>query len=274
MFKIGEFSKLTQVSIRMLRYYDENGLLIPAKVNPINGYRMYTGEQIATLKRILFLREIGLNVSEIRRMLEDWSEDGLRQELMNQELECQKNILKEQEKLVRIKTALLDMNKDNLNLNMNITLKTLPSYSVLSYRKTVPDYFAEGDLWKELTKYIGDKQLPISQACESFTIYHDNEYKENAIDMELCIIIDFNMEEDDEISYRITESVEHAACFMIYGPYENISAAYQEFAYWMEQHPEYEMLGESRQICHKGVWNENNPQNYVTELQIPIRINI
>ena len=51
MFKIGEFSKLTQVSTRMLRYYDETGLLKPAKVDSLTGYRMYSAEQISTLNR-------------------------------------------------------------------------------------------------------------------------------------------------------------------------------------------------------------------------------
>ena len=50
MFKIGEFSKLTQVSIRMLRYYDEAGLLKPASTDPWTGYRMYSADQIPTLR--------------------------------------------------------------------------------------------------------------------------------------------------------------------------------------------------------------------------------
>ncbi|MDN9927223.1 MerR family DNA-binding transcriptional regulator, partial [Clostridioides difficile] len=53
MFKIGEFSKLTQVSTRMLRYYDETGLLKPAKIDSLTGYRMYSAEQISTLNRII-----------------------------------------------------------------------------------------------------------------------------------------------------------------------------------------------------------------------------
>ena len=51
MFKIGEFSKLTQVSIRMLRYYDENDLLKPAQTDPFSGYRLYSVEQIPRLQR-------------------------------------------------------------------------------------------------------------------------------------------------------------------------------------------------------------------------------
>ena len=54
MFKIGEFSKLTQVSIRMLRYYDEAGLLKPASTDPWTGYRMYSADQIPTLTQIIY----------------------------------------------------------------------------------------------------------------------------------------------------------------------------------------------------------------------------
>jgi len=65
MFKIGEFSKLTQVTIRMLRYYDEAGILKPAEVDPWTGYRMYSVEQIPVLNKIIYLRDSGFNVAEI-----------------------------------------------------------------------------------------------------------------------------------------------------------------------------------------------------------------
>ena len=65
MFRIGEFSRLTQVTIRMLRYYDEMGLLKPAQVDPRTNYRMYTVEQIPVLNKIIYLRDSGFNVAEI-----------------------------------------------------------------------------------------------------------------------------------------------------------------------------------------------------------------
>lgn len=55
MFQIGEFSKLTQVSVRMLRYYDETGLLKPAKINKFTNYRLYSTEQIELLNKIIFI---------------------------------------------------------------------------------------------------------------------------------------------------------------------------------------------------------------------------
>ena len=70
MFRIGEFSKLTQVSVRMLRYYDQEGLLKPEQTDPFTDYRLYSADQIPSLNRILFLRDLGFGVSRIREALE------------------------------------------------------------------------------------------------------------------------------------------------------------------------------------------------------------
>ena len=70
MFRIGGFSKLTRVSVRMLRYYDEAGLLKPAAIDRFTGYRMYTTDQIPALQKICLLRDMDFNVTEIREVLE------------------------------------------------------------------------------------------------------------------------------------------------------------------------------------------------------------
>lgn len=88
-FKIGEFSKLTQVSIRMLRYYDETGLLKPAQIDKFSGYRLYSTEQIPTLNKIVFLRDIGFNVAEIGVALNDWETDFITDQLENKRIEIE-----------------------------------------------------------------------------------------------------------------------------------------------------------------------------------------
>ena len=82
MFKIGEFSKLTQVSIRMLRYYDEAGLLKPASTDPWTGYRMYSADQIPTLNKIIYLRDSGFQISEIAAALAAENETSLLEQLV------------------------------------------------------------------------------------------------------------------------------------------------------------------------------------------------
>ena len=100
MFRIGEFSKLTQVSVRMLRYYDETGILTPAEVDKWTGHRLYSVEQIPRLNKILYLRDSGLNVSEIALALTK-DEQSLLTQLDKKRMEIENAIQAEQEKLQR-----------------------------------------------------------------------------------------------------------------------------------------------------------------------------
>ena len=104
MFRIGEFSKLTQVSIRMLRYYDEVGLLKPAEVDKWTGHRMYSVTQIPRLNRILYLRDSGFLVSEIALALE-MNDRLLLETLEKKRLEIEQTIQNEQEKIRKIAIA-------------------------------------------------------------------------------------------------------------------------------------------------------------------------
>ena len=71
MFRIGEFSRIARVSCRLLRHYDELGLLKPARVEATTSYRYYSAAQLPRLNRILVLRELGLSLEQIARTLRD-----------------------------------------------------------------------------------------------------------------------------------------------------------------------------------------------------------
>jgi DNA-binding transcriptional MerR regulator len=68
--KIGEFSQLGRVSVRMLRHYDATGLLKPAQVDRLSGYRFYAVEQLPRLNRILALKDLGLSLEQVGRLLD------------------------------------------------------------------------------------------------------------------------------------------------------------------------------------------------------------
>lgn len=92
MFRIGEFSKLTHVSIRMLRYYDEVGLLKPAAIDSINNYRLYATEQIPMLNQIIFLRDLGFNVKEISTAVKKWQPENIAKLLDQKQLMLEKQL--------------------------------------------------------------------------------------------------------------------------------------------------------------------------------------
>ncbi len=70
MFRIGEFAQIAQVSGRLLRYYDQLGLLSPVRIDPQSGYRWYSAKQLPRLNRILALKELGLTLEQIRPLIE------------------------------------------------------------------------------------------------------------------------------------------------------------------------------------------------------------
>lgn len=269
LFKIGEFSKLTQVSIRMLRYYDETGLLRPAEIDKFTNYRLYSTEQISLLNKIIFLRDLGFNVSEIALALNGWDDEFITNLLDNKRLEIEKAIKTEQDKLSKIDLAKRDIQREKIAIHYNVLIKSIPSYQVFSLRRVVPDYYAEGLLWKEMSAFAEKNNIPISS--NTFSIYHDPDYKETNVDIEICAHVHRMGKDTNGFTYRNTEPVAIMACTMVYGPFENIAGAYLGFASWLQEHSQYSMGGHSRQIVHRGPWNEETPDNYLTEIQVPLR---
>lgn len=269
MFKIGEFSKLTQVSIRMLRYYDEMGLLKPDRVDEFTNYRFYSATQIPALNKITFLRDIGFNVAEIAETLSVWSDEVIQRKLEAKQKEIEVEIGKQQDKLLRITQAKQDLEESHTPMDSKVIIRAIPSYQVLSLRRVVSDYYQEGFLWKEMSAFV--EGLDIVHAQDTFTIYHDLDYREQDVDIEICLPVDRKGGDVGEFIFRDTEAVPLMACTMVYGPFENIAGVFKSFAHWLENHNQYEMKGTSRQIVHRGPWNETNPENYVIEIQVPLK---
>ena len=106
MIRIGDFSKLSRVSIKTLRFYDDKELLKPIHVDEWTGYRYYSFEQLPRLNRILALKDLGFSLGEIGELLdEDVSLEQLRGMLRVRQSDAQKRVLDEQERLERIEAA-------------------------------------------------------------------------------------------------------------------------------------------------------------------------
>lgn len=271
MFRIGEFSKLTQVTIRMLRYYDEMGILKPAQIDPSTEYRMYSVEQIPILNKIIYLRDSGFNVSEIAAALKDANNESIVVQLEKKYAEIERVVETEKEKLKKIEFAKYQLLHQKSDMHYNVLIKSIPSYLVLAIRKIIPDYYAEGELYHELTDFVRNNNIAIEN--NTFSIYHDAEYKEKNVDVELCVLVKKAGVSIGDFVFRNTEPIPIMGCTMVYGSFSNIAGAYRAFAEWLQKNKHYQMTGKSRQIVHRGPWNEENPQNYLVEIQIPIEKN-
>lgn len=270
MFKIGEFSKLTQVSVRMLRYYDEVDLLKPVKVDKFTNYRLYSVEQIQTLQKILLLRDMDFPVKKIKDILNKENEKIFIKELNNKKKNLYEKIYCLKEKINKIDTAVKDINQNNFDVHSNIIIKNIPSYNMLILRKKIKTYFHESELWEELNKYINENDIEIEKDPKCITFFYDEEHKEENIDIAVGVCVNKSNQDDGNFKYIQTEEAENMASIMVYGDFSNIGKYYYDFAKWLENHNYYKIINPTRQICHIGPFNSTNPEEYLTELQIPL----
>ena len=70
MLTIGEFSNICRVSTKTLRYYAEIGLILPDEINPENGYRYYSIEQLEKMLLINRLKDYCFSLEEIKSILD------------------------------------------------------------------------------------------------------------------------------------------------------------------------------------------------------------
>ena len=104
----------------------------------------------------------------------------------------------------------------------------------------------------------------------NIAFYHDIDHKDKNVDVEVGLVVDKLGENKNGFVYREVEAIEKVAYAMIYGPYKNLAKGYEKLAYYLEENNMKMTDSPSRQICHIGVDDTENPEEYLTEIQIPI----
>jgi DNA-binding transcriptional MerR regulator len=113
MLKIGEFSKLSNISVRSLRHYESLDLLSPQKTDPISGYRYYTADQLDRAHTIRMLREIGFSLDSIKGILNTDNPNTAWQYFERRQMEVEEELQAIQHKKEMLRLALENMEKNN-----------------------------------------------------------------------------------------------------------------------------------------------------------------
>jgi DNA-binding transcriptional MerR regulator len=267
MYRIGDFSKLTKTTIKTLRYYDEVGLLKPEYVDEENGYRYYTTSQLFSLHKIISLRQLGLSVNDTLNVM---SGNNVENILQNRKAEILSFLNEAQTQLSRINYILSD-NEEDLFMNYQAVIKDLPECIVYSKRMKLngyQDYFKViPTLGETIMKANPDLKCVTPEYC--FIISHDGEYKEKDIDVEFCEAVDKFGKEVDGIVFKKLEGVKAATVFHK-GSYEGLRQAYAFIMNWIEENG-YKMADNPRENYIDGIWNKDNEEDWLTEIQVPIK---
>lgn len=271
MLKIGDFSKLTHVSVRMLRYYDNQGLLKPSYIDPATGYRLYSADQVPGLQKIVLLRDLNFGVAETTQLLQNWNDTYLMQSLNNKIRDIEEVIEMEKKRIEQIRSAIAHIETDKFDQYYNVTIKSIPSYPVISLRRKVDSHFDEGKLWSELMDFVHQEHIEFDRSSQNnVAIYHDDEHMDSGVDIEVCLIVKRLGKSKGAFTYRMLENIDKMACMMVYGPYENIAGAYYSFADWIDKNHPYTMGSPSRQVTIIDHEDTDNSEEYLTEIQIPL----
>ena len=266
MFKIGDFSKLSQVSIKTLRYYDEIGLLRPSEIDRFTSYRYYTASQLSRLNRILLLKDLGLSLDQIGRLLEsDLPPAQLRGMLKLRQAEIEHSIEEEGARLARVAALLTHIEQENVNMSQyDVVIKKIAPVRIASIRDVVANYDAQGELWGELGAYLAQHNVKPVAPC--LTIDHNEGYKERDVDLEVCEVIDAPLAANSRVHVYDLPAVEQMACTVHHGPFPQLSQGYQALMQWAETNG-YHFVGSSREVY---LQVESEETSNVAEIQIPV----
>lgn len=271
MFKIGEFSKLSRIPVKTLRYYDEIGLLKPVEVDRFTGYRYYSANQLPKLNRIFVLKDLGLSLEEIATLLhDDLSVDQIRGILRLKRAELRERLGEEQARLAGVEARLIQLEQGGNMPAHEIAIKKIPPLRVASIRDVIPAYNQPGQLWGELYGVLGAQKIPFTGPC--FAIYHDAEHKERDVDAEACQPVNASPRQLGRIKIADLPSAEMMACVVHSGAYDTLNQAYDAMMSWMDAN-HYRIAGPIREVylksAEQGEVRQDDP-SYVTEIQCPV----
>lgn len=212
MLKIGDFSKLSRISIRMLRYYDQLGLLTPQSTDPFTGYRYYTAEQLIPAGRIHALREMGFGLAAIGEMLRCGSDPQAlagRMAAQRAALQAQADALERQ--ILLLDTAMEQLRKDETAMNYNVSLKTLPERQVASVRMVLPHYSEEGRLWHTMMAETVGMHMAYGDPRIACAVFHDKEYKDQDVDVEVQMTVRGPYPDTEHVRFKTEPPVQFAS---------------------------------------------------------------
>ena len=266
--KIGEFSKLMQVTVKTLRYYEQKGLLVPDEVDKWTGYRYYSMSQMQRLNTIRGLQRLGFTLEEIKELLEDGAHRPSI-ELLSQKIEATERQL---QLLVERHCQLLKWMEAHKQIKTmeKFSIQSLPEIIVASHREVISDYSALGML---CVNKIGPEMQRLGCQCPPpgycFTIEHGKEHCPTDIDIEYCEQVQEMGTDSSIIQFKRMPAVAKALCMKHKGPYERFYESYAEAFNYMEKQG-YKMAGHPRTCYIDGVWNQDNPEQWLSIIQIPI----
>ena len=220
LYKIGMFAAMNHVTVKTLRFYEEQGLLMPALIHPETGYRYYTLSQMAVLHQITALKLAGFTLEEIARIHSGADEEAV---LLKKKVELLARIAD----LTR-QIAVVDgyLSKKKTNLSAPVLIKTIPETTVAFMPIRLESYDGLFDRMPEMGALMEKAGCTCALPEYCFTNYLEPGYKDADILVEICESVVAATEEAGGLQFKTLPEIQ-AACVFHKGSYRTFSESYE-----------------------------------------------
>lgn len=238
MYRIGEFARICRVSVSMLRYYADIGLLLPARIDPDSGYRYYDVAQIGQFNRIVALRDLGFSLDQVAELLsEELSTEQIRGMVRLRKVGIEKQLREELSRLERVEAWLRQVDAPAPELAYRVERRTIPALPVLSIRETLPVLDALVGLYQDTWTSL--QREGVSLSGPSIGLYYDTDWTGEQIDMELAFPVapafmrQIRTGAGRWLAPRELPAIGQAACLTRSGRYSDFTEAYRWLGQWL-----------------------------------------
>jgi DNA-binding transcriptional MerR regulator len=274
MFRIGDFSKIAQVSGRLLRYYDEIGLLSPEFTDPQTGYRYYSAQQLPRLNRILVLKELGLSLEQVAQLLaRDTSTDEMRGMLALRKAQIEQSVQEEMERLRVVEARLQQIDAYGQVLEPDVILKSIPTQQFLALREVLPSIDARRRLVQNIAT-VAPRVVGQNNLGHIAIVTHSPIYDPEAHDLEVGYLLtgkapeSVRLSEERVLTIRTLPAIETMATFAYEGRISSLHQGHGTLGTWVEQKNWY-ITGMGREILIQLPRSETE-DDILVEIQLPV----
>ena len=274
MFRIGEFSQIARVSGRLLRYYDSIGLLRPIRIDPASGYRYNSASQLPRLNRILALKELGLSLEQVAKMVDDKVEAGeIRGMLMLRKAELERTLEEESSRLRHIESRLKQIEEQGVLTDYDIVLKSVPALPFLSVRSVLAGMDQAVALVGDVAGAVAAR---VPQALrQNIVVVAHSDFDDENLDLEIGVTLHrgFNgrvrLPDRREMTIGELPAADHMVAIVRSGPPDQSHAAFGALGQWMEAN-DYGITGPGREVFLELPPSLAESSKAVVEIQFPV----
>lgn len=272
MLSIGDFARLGRVSVRMLRHYDALGLLPPARVDALTGYRSYDAAQLSRLNRIVALKDLGFTLQQVQSILDDKVSTGeLRGMLRLRQAELQTQISADTARLAQVEARLRIIESEGAMPADDVQIKRIPPARVAELAATAASFEPEsitpviGPLCERLFRDLD--RAGVAPAGPNLAYYEHAPGDDSAVVVHAAVPVNAEPGGPHRLTITDLPAIEQAATIVHRGPMDTVMSTLQTLAHWIDGNG-YRSVGFNRELYIR--YGCGDPADWVTELQEPV----